>query len=147
MLPSKISWRALPLALAWYMARSASRRISSGVPRRAEDSAIPIEAVMKTSRPSKLERLRQLGLDAHGDRLGGLAVGHVLEEEAELVAAEPRHGVARAQRGVQAVAHFHQQLVADRVAERVVDHLEAVEVEEEHGQVLVASLGARETVR
>ncbi len=76
--------------------------------------------------PFEVERLRQLGFDAYGHRLGGLAVGHVLEEEAEFVAAESRHGVARAQRGVEPVAHFHQQLVADRVAQRIVDHLEAV---------------------
>src|SRR5206468_2410913 len=95
--------------------------------------------------PLEVQRLGELHFDAHGDRLRGLGVGHVLEEEAELVTAEPRHGVAGTQRAAEAVAHLHQQLVADRVTKRVVDHLEAVEVEEKHGQVLVAPLGARET--
>ena len=146
MLPSKISWRALPLALAWYMARSASRRISSGVPEARRGQRDADRGRDEDLAPLELQRLGELRLDAPGDRLGGLGVGDVLEEEAELVAAQPRHGVARAQRGAEAIAHLHQQLVADRVAERVVDHLEAVEVEEEHGQVLVAPPGAREPV-
>ncbi len=64
-----------------------------------------------------------------------IACSHVdqpLEQEAELVAPQPRHGVDDAHRRAQAVGERHQQLVADAVAEAVVDHLEAVEVEEEH---------------
>ena len=54
-----------------------------------------------------------------------------LAEDGELVAAEARDGVAGAGRGAQAARDARQQLVAGRVAERVVDELEAVEVEEE----------------
>src|SRR5207302_1029343 len=43
-------------------------------------------------------------------------------------------GVARAQHGAQPVSHRHQQPVAGVMAEAVVHHLEAIEVEEQHGQ-------------
>ncbi len=51
----------------------------------------------------------------------------------EFVAAEPRHQVAAAQRVRQPQRHVADQLVADRMAERVVDVLEMVEVDVEHG--------------
>ena len=53
----------------------------------------------------------------------------------ELVAAEPADGVAGADRAAQPGGDLPQQLVAGRVAERVVDLLEAVEVAEEDAEV------------
>ena len=50
----------------------------------------------------------------------------------ELVAAEPRHQVVAAQRVRQPQRDVADQLVADRMAERVVDVLEMVEVDIEH---------------
>src|SRR6266849_170783 len=99
------------------MARSASRRISSGSPSLAEESAMPMDAVTKTSRPSK-----RYGLPRDSST---------------------RTATASA---VSASADLDEQLVAHGVAERIVDDLEAVEIEEEHGQMLVAPLGAREAV-
>ena len=64
-------------------------------------------------------------------------------EQRELVAAEARHRVALADVLLDPLGHLAQQLVADRVAERVVDDLEAVEVEEEDGQPLVVAVGLR----
>ena len=68
---------------------------------------------------------------ARGERveLGGIVDG--LAQDGELVAAEARDGVAGADRVAQAARDGRQQLVAGRVAERVVDELEAVEVEEQ----------------
>ena len=48
----------------------------------------------------------------------------------ELAAAEPGHRVAVTRALAQAVCQHAQQGIADRVAERVVDLLEAVEIEE-----------------
>ena len=94
---------------------------------------MPIELDTNSSRPASVERVGQRREHALGDD-GRLArVGHVLEQHGELVAAHARHGVARAQRRVQAPGDGLQQLIADLVAERVVDDLEAVEVEEQHG--------------
>ena len=59
---------------------------------------------------------------------------HVLAEHHELVAAEPGHGVARAHRLAEPAANLHQELVAGGVAPAVVEPLEAIDVEEEHGE-------------
>ena len=72
------------------------------------------------------------------------SLGDVLAEDDELVAAEARDGVARAQRPRAARSrHGQQQLVAGVVAERVVDDLEVVEVEEEHARRSARSRPAR----
>ena len=72
-----------------------------------------------------------------GDRV--LLVADVLAEDRELVAAEAGHGLVPAQRVAQAVGDGDDQLVAGRVAEAVVDDLEAVQVEEEDGDVAAAA--------
>ncbi len=80
----------------------------------------------------ELERQREAVDDARGV-LGDLVDrGLVLQQDRELVAAEPSHGVAGSYRAEQALTDRGQQLVADRVAEAVVDGLEAVEVEDDH---------------
>ena len=58
----------------------------------------------------------------------------VFAQNHELVAAQTRDGVGLAHRGSDASRRLDQELVADRVAERVVHRLEAVEVDEEHGE-------------
>ena len=59
-------------------------------------------------------------------------VGEVVHQDDELVAAPARHRVARPHRGLQALRDHAQHLVADVVAQAVIDALEAVEVDEEH---------------
>jgi hypothetical protein len=61
-------------------------------------------------------------------------VGVVLEQHGELVAAEAGHRVARAGDQLEALRDLDEQLVTGRVAERVVDGLEVVEVAEQHRQ-------------
>ena len=58
-----------------------------------------------------------------------------LGQDRELVAAEPRDDVVRAAVLLDAARHRDQELVADGVAQAVVDQLEAVEVEEHHAEV------------
>jgi hypothetical protein len=69
---------------------------------------------------------------------------HVLQQHDELVAAQAGHGVGVAHHLLQPAGHGLQQRIAHRVAQAVVDVLEAVQVHEEHGQVAVAPLGARQ---
>ena len=57
------------------------------------------------------------------------------QQHGELVAAQPRHDSA-ARSGRRTPAHLAQRLVADGVAERVVDVLEAVDVEQRHRERL-----------
>ena len=76
---------------------------------------------------------------ALGDRDRVLLVDDVLAQDRELVAAEAGDGLVPAQRVPQPLGDREDQLVAGRVAEAVVDHLEAVEVEEQHGDVAPAA--------
>ena len=66
----------------------------------------------------------------HGDRV--LLVGDVLAQDRELVATEAGDRLVPAQRVAQPLGDRQDQLVAGRMAEAVVDDLEAVEVEEQH---------------
>ena len=66
--------------------------------------------------------------DALQHRVVGRDGGH----HGELVAAEPRHDVLGPHGVGQPQRHVADQLVADRMAERVVDVLEVVEVDVEH---------------
>ena len=84
----------------------------------------------------------RMRLDSAAASVGCCICGH---DDGELVAAQPRHGVRLARAAAQALADQLEQLVADRMAERVVDALELVEVEAEHRQAL-AALDALELV-
>ncbi len=105
------------------------RLVAAGVDRDA-DAGVEIEA-----RAPHLEgRLAQRADQALGGgaRAGGVAV---VEQQRELVAAEARQRVLLARRGLQARGDVLEQQVAGGMAERVVDVLEAVEVEEEERHV------------
>ena len=73
------------------------------------------------------------------------ALGRDLQDR-ELVAAEPRHRIDLAHAAAQPLRHVMQQLVAGRVAERVVDRLEAVEVDQHQREALAVAALARERV-
>ncbi len=64
----------------------------------------------------------------------GMGFVRSVEQQRELVAAEPGQGVARAARLREALGNGLEQLVARVVAEAVVDLLEAVEVDEQDGE-------------
>ena len=89
--------------------------------------------------PVDLERHRQLALHALGDarRIG--RVLHPFHQHGELVAAQPRHRVARAARALQPARDLDEQLIAGTVTERIVHHLEPVEVEEEDREPAAAA--------
>ena len=50
--------------------------------------------------------------------------------------------VARTQRAAQPAGDFHQQHVAGVMPERIVDDLEAVEIDEQHGELALVALGS-----
>ena len=70
-----------------------------------------------------------------------LSDGLVLDEDRELVAAEPGHEVALADEALDPLGHRDEERVAGAVAERVVHDLEVVEVEEEDRRDLVLRVG------
>ena len=71
---------------------------------------------------------------------GVLGAGDVLHQHGEFVAAKPRHHVVAAHAAGQSRAGFLQHHVAEQVADAVVDHLEAIQVEEQHGALVAALL-------
>ncbi len=82
----------------------------------------------------------QRGHDPVGD-VEDLPFGGVHDDQGELVATEPGDGVGAAADRPQPAGDLHQQLIADGVAEAVVDGLEPVEVEHEHRGHVTAELG------
>ena len=97
-------------------------------------TATPIDALMVTSRPAITNRDLNTDSTRSTTRMRVLAVGGLLDEDGELVAAETRRRVGCTQHRLQAVGNAGEQLVAGHVSEAVVDLLEVVEVEEQHRQ-------------
>ena len=141
MLRSKRAQRPLPRCLASYMATSASRisspaRIACGVVGGDADARADADRLV-----AGRHALGERGEDPLGDHDDVLRAVEAVEQDRELVAAEARDGVGRAHALAQALGDRDEQLVADRVAERVVDGLEVVDVDEQHGD---GRIGLRE---
>ena len=93
----------------------------------------PTLACGRTSTPPRrIGRGQRVG-DPLGER-DGVVLADLLAHDDELVAAEAGDQVAGAHRRAQPVGHLDEQLVAGGVAERVVDDLEVVQVQEQAGQ-------------
>ena len=72
------------------------------------------------------------GNDAPGDRLQRIRVGRAGGDDGEFVAAEAGDQIVAAHDAAQALRDVENELVADMVAERVVDVLEVIEIDVEH---------------
>ena len=59
-------------------------------------------------------------------------MGNLIEHDDEFVSAKPGHHVAIAYAIPKPLGHLDQQRVTCRVPQRVVDHLESIEVNEQH---------------
>ena len=93
---------------------------------------MPMLALVAISVPAICSGSREHELQPLGQRDGVRLALEVLAQHGELVAAQPRHHVARAHVLADAPRHLDQEGVAGAVAHAVVDQLEAVEVEEHH---------------
>ena len=125
--------RARPRSLARYIAASASRSSVVGVGSPAAARAMPMLARHEDVGAGQGERLGQRRRDPLGDaRARPRSSVELLAQHDELVAAEAGDGVVRAQRRPQPLGDAHSSASPARVAEAVVDHLEVVEVEEQH---------------
>ena len=89
---------------------------------------------------AELQRLAQHRQQLAGDALDLVTFGGFFQDDDEFVAAEPRHDVAGTQRVAQPAADFHQQHVAGVMAQRIVDDLEAVEIDEQHRKLPLIAL-------
>jgi len=113
------------------IAISASRSISSGVARPGRPSEIPIEALMNHSRAPIGNGARSSDPIRSATARASSALPHLVEEDAELIAAEACDGVARSKARDQPLAHGDQEPVTDVVADALVDDLEAIEIEQD----------------
>ena len=96
-----------------------------------------------TATPRERERALERVRCSRAGQLGGrAAVGQPAQQHRELVAAEARQRVAAPQRAAQPVGDLAQQPVAVVVAERVVDLLEAVEVDQQQRRDRLAARSA-----
>ena len=107
---------------------------------------MPIEAVTWCSVSSMRTGSRRARSTRRDVERGG-RVGDLVGQDDELVAAEAGDGVGRADRLLEPRGERAQEGVAGVVAERVVDDLEAVEVEQQHRRRMAAAAGAHERVR
>ena len=96
--------------------------------------AMPMLASTSSVRPSIENGSRRPASSWRATTLASPGRRSVGQQHAELVAAEAGDGVALAERLLQAVRDLLQQAVARVVAERVVDLLEVVEVDQHHGR-------------
>ena len=80
-------------------------------------------------------------LNPERNGVGLRVVGEAAQQDGELVAAQPRDRVVRPQASLEPTRDRDEQFVSDEVSEVVVDDLEAVEVEIQHGEQLAAVLG------
>ena len=80
------------------------------------------------------ERAGEAGRDPLGGRDRVAFAGDVVQQQAELVAAEARDRVGRPDGLAESRRDARQQLVAGVVPERVVDLLEVIEVDEQDGR-------------
>ena len=78
------------------------------------------------------ERRLQRTDDAVGDLGSGGRVVHVFQQHRELIAAQSGNHVTGLEAGAHAATDLEQQVVADQMADRIVDDLEAVQVDEQH---------------
>ena len=86
---------------------------------------------------AKVQRLHEGGDELLGDVLGLLHRGDVFEHHGELIPAQSRHGVLCAHGLLHARGGGAQDAVASGVAQGIVDVLETVQVDEQHGHASV----------
>ena len=123
----------LPDSFAWYIAMSAARSMSVERVRPAELWAMPMLP------PSRIDRSGSTNGSSSAARARGATVAasllvDVVEEDRELVAAEAPGRVLRADDREEPLGDHREHGVGVDMAERVVDGLEVVEVDEQDGR-------------
>ena len=104
---------------------------------------MPMLAVTSASWPSRWNGAGQ-GLEHAATELLGTAGSLETDlDDRELVAADPRDGVGLANAGAEPLGALLEQQVADRMAQGVVDVLEAIEIEAQDRSEIAAPADAR----
>jgi hypothetical protein len=71
-------------------------------------------------------------LDSLGDFDRLLRLSEVFQDDRELIAAEPRDGIAGSQTALESARCGDQELVPDKVAQAIIDRFEPIEIQEQH---------------
>ena len=108
-------------------------------------SVYGLAAIVKDVAAVDVVRLADKLDDSRGELAALLGPADIGLNDGEFIAADARDEIGLRHRRNQADSHKFQQLVANRVAERVVDGLEMIEVEAMHGEA-AAGLNAIEGV-
>ena len=124
-----------------YMATSARCISCSKVEQCSGHSTIPIEASTSSVSPCRANGCSSALMAARATLTAASTPSTSGSSMRELVAAQPGHRVAAPQHLAQARPHLAQQQVAGVVAERVVDLLEAVEVDQQQRGLLALAAG------
>ena len=94
---------------------------------------------MKISLPAMKNGVSSASIRRCAVSQAAAGVGEALEQDRELVAAEPGRGVGAAEHRLQPGRDVDEEPVAHGVAEAVVDGLERVEVDEQHRRGAIGS--------
>ncbi len=89
---------------------------------------------------NQLYRLADYPQQPAGDFLDFGVRRGMFKNHDKLIPAQPRHDLARTQGLAQSLRGFHQQGIAGFVAERIIDDLEAIEIDEQHRELQAAAL-------
>ena len=81
--------------------------------------------------------------DLRNANLVGARLIGVAQQDSELVAADSRDHVAPSEAAHQQLSNLYQSLVTSLVTERVIDHLQAVEVDEQHRRINAVAVNPR----
>ena len=112
-----------------------------GVWVRGDPTAMPMLTCTDTSLPPRLNGAKR-GLDAHGRLFERRVDVAALQQHRELVAAETDDAPAGVGGGGDSGCDRNEEAITGAVTEAVVDDLEAVHVEEQHGHRALGGLGA-----
>ena len=143
MVGSNTAARRFPAALAVYIATSALRSSTSAVSSARLVAAIPMLAPTAISWPPIWNGTCRASMIRWATASERSRFGRIEEQHRELVATEPRSQVVGADAAVDALGDDPQEAVAGPVAQRVVDDLEVVEVEEQDDGIEPGLAGAQ----
>ncbi len=143
---SNSSKRAPPPSLARYMATSASRTTASAEWLRPSETTMPTEALTTTGRSSTTTGAFRASSSRWATSIAPRSPGRPSHSSANSSPPMRASVSLSATSGAEPQRDLAEQLVAALVAERVVDELEAVDVEHEHGDRAAVARGERERV-
>ncbi len=95
--------------------------------------------LMDTWTSVEMQRHSQSGNNAVNNVDCFICTGGILQQHGELIASHAGHGISLANGGADALTNGDEHLVPDIVPKAVVDELEAVQIDQDHGYAVIMS--------